>query len=92
MSKWVWTVQDENTESKIHKLYYAYSLEDSPPIYVLFAQMRNGDMKKFSLLNPKEFPDDTAAFEAAEGKPFEIPVPIPDPSKKRERGPSCSLM
>ncbi len=90
MSKWTWTSTDPH--SKIYKLYYAYSLEDSPPIYVLFAQMRDGSMKKFSSLKESEYflQGDKEAFDSAKGKPLEIPVPVPNPSQ-RERGPSCTV-
>jgi hypothetical protein len=92
-SKWIWTSED--THSKIHKLYYAYSLEHSPPVHVLFAQLSDGSMKKFSLLKESEYflPGDKEAFESARGKPLEIPVPVPTPpkEKEKERGGSCTI-
>ncbi len=96
MSTFLWesTLATHTTQSKILKLYYAYSLEYSPPIYILYAAFTDGSMKKFSTLKSENYPNDTAAFEAAKGKPFEIPAPIPDPPalvEKRERGPSCTI-
>ena len=88
-SKWSWS--STNPHSKIHKLYYAYSLEHSPPVYVLFVQLNDGSMKKFSDLKELDYSFDKEAFEAARDKPREIPVPVPDPTPSRERGPSCTI-
>ena len=91
MNKWIWTAEISHPHSKIHKLYYAYSLEDSPPIYVLFAQMGDGSMMKFSTLKESDYPFDKEAFGAAKGKPLEIPVPVPNPTPTKERGGSCTI-
>ena len=88
MPPFTWTNPNTDANSKIQKLYYAYSLEDSPPIYVLFAQMKDGSMKKFSTLDPNNYPYDKPAFEAAKGNPFEIPLPVPTPKSKAN---SCTI-
>lgn len=88
-SQWSWTSTEPH--SKIYKLYYAYSLEHSPPVYVLFAQMNDGSMKKVSSLKESDFPNDKIAFLVLRDKQLEIPVPVPDLTPQRERGPSCSI-
>ena len=88
-TKWSWTTNDMH--GKIYKLYYAYSLDHTPPVYVLFAQMMNGDIKKVSELNQKSFENKTDRIALAEAKlrPQESPLPVPEPPK--QRGDSCSI-
>lgn len=97
MSSWTWTSQDKN--SNIYKFYYVYALEYNPLVYNLFAQMRDGSVKKFNILKESDCltEEDKRGFLEASKRPFEIPVLIPPPTskekkEKRERGPSCSIV
>lgn len=87
--KWSWTTND--IHSKIYKLYYAYSLDHTPPVYVLFAQMMNGEIKKVSELNQNSFENQTDKTALTEAKERQQECPLPVPTPVKPRGDSCTI-
>lgn len=89
--QWKWTPPSD-TESEILSIYYVYVLEETPPIYRLYIQTRNGTLEPISKQHEKNFKldGDRRAIMMAKSMRQEIPAAVPAPMK-RERGPSCSI-
>lgn len=88
--QWKWTPE---SESDILLIYYIYVLEASPPVYRLYLQTRDGCLEPVSIQEEKnfKFDSDRRAITMAKAMRQEIPVPVSQPVKSRERGPSCSI-
>ncbi len=87
---WFWRAP-ENTEGEIIRIFYVYSLEDSPPHHVLMVQFKDGRNKRFSQIDKKAFKNqfDVIGLTAAAKQVESIPVQIPTPVQEKKE---CSIM
>ncbi len=98
--QWKWTPPsnqrtesgDSNIESDILSIYYVYVLEETPPVYRLYIQLKDGRLEPVASQQEKnfKFDSDRRAVMMAKARRQEIPVAVSKP-QTRERGPSCSI-
>ena len=82
-----------NTSGEIQKIFYAYSLDLTPPCYVLYVSLRGGTHKKYTECKREYFMEeaDLQGLDFTQNWIKEIPVQVQKPVEPKERGPSCSI-
>lgn len=88
-----WTPPQDEQDGNIQKIFYAYSLEITPPVYIVHVALKDGKNMKLSECIDSQFPSktDKMGLVIARSWPLEIPAQVPNPNEKRERGPSCTI-
>ncbi len=88
---WSWTAPSA-TSGDILKIFYVYSLDDSPPHYVLMVQYKDGRTERLSKVNPSKVQKrfDKEALEEARQQPDSVPVQVQHPLTHAEKK-SCSI-
>ncbi len=86
-----WTPSTDT--GQILKIFYAYSLELTPPVYIVYVALKDGRNIRLSDCDLSQFPskEDKMGLTIAKSWQGEIPLQVPNPNEKRERGPSCSI-
>ena len=82
---WSWQAPSASA-GEILRIFYVYSLEESPPIYILMVQLTNGQTKQFSDVKELRFyfknRFDKEAIKEASTQPLTIACQVPDPRKE----------